>query len=165
MKSIARTLLVGALTGFVAVTTPGAALAADEPPSIVETYEYPGAAHWETARPGLKLKSGDGHILIVECPSAGNPTLDLFVVESRMYPLPKGFFCFKLTGTKGYLSLEIPDAYYLRGDNTHTVSATLSIAEDPPVVEPQTVEPGQWTEIGSSAFRGKTTVMELRILS
>ncbi|MFE4862100.1 hypothetical protein [Streptomyces sp. NPDC056670] len=68
-------------------------------PSTVETFGYPNAAKILAER-NLKLKRGDGHIVLAECGSA--PDLLQFIGRDR------GDFCFRTIGGTGYLSLEVP---------------------------------------------------------
>ncbi|MFD9633136.1 hypothetical protein [Streptomyces violascens] len=73
--------------------------AAAEMPSTVEGFSYPHAEK-VLADKGLKLKRGDGHIVLAECGS--DPGLLRFLGRERED------FCFRVTGQKGYLSLEVP---------------------------------------------------------
>ncbi|GAA2792013.1 hypothetical protein GCM10010505_19440 [Kitasatospora aburaviensis] len=90
------------------------------PPSAVEGFAYPGAAKI-LADQGVTVKSGDGNIRIVsDCHSGEN----LLMVYSRITD-PATPICFRATGPSGYLSLEIPKVYSIKGDD-HTTKATLS---------------------------------------
>ncbi|MGW2634417.1 hypothetical protein ACWC2K_34610 [Streptomyces chattanoogensis] len=68
-------------------------------PAAVEDFSYPDAAKI-LAEKNLKLKRGDGHIILAECGSS--PDLLQFIGRDR------DDFCFRVTGSKGYLSLEVP---------------------------------------------------------
>ncbi|MFT7840721.1 hypothetical protein Q5530_31665 [Saccharothrix sp. BKS2] len=131
MRARSRTLVVGAvgavcalLLGASAAATGGAAgPAEDSQPSLVETYDYPGAAAIEAER-GIKLKKGDGHILFVECADNANQ----LKVESTAFPQGRNFFCFKVVGVKGQIVMELPEAFLVYG-NDYNVVATWR-AED-----------------------------------
>ncbi|MGK5730679.1 hypothetical protein [Streptomyces sp. URMC 124] len=113
MLSRARTILIGgvgaaavvlgaAAPGLAAGTGTGTPL-----PTAVETFEYPGAAKILKER-GIRLESGDGHILLTDC-KAGEA--DISVYTKQRDEINQGRICFKVTGNgkKGYLALEIPD--------------------------------------------------------
>lgn len=137
--------------------------AEDAPPSIVEDYSYPGAAQ-VLAQKGIKLIKGDGHITMVDCGSnPKNPPVDLILVQSNDLTLPGGVnFCFKATGSAGWLSMEIPKVYFVRGNSTNTIAAKVEVKDDPTVVEVEKVEPGEWQPVGPGQARGEATVLELR---
>ncbi|MFH8349849.1 hypothetical protein [Streptomyces sp. NPDC018045] len=84
-------------------TRPAAAQAAspsaEQPPLAIEDFSYPGADKILKEK-DLKLKSGDGHIVLAECDSS--PNLLRFIARDRED------FCFKVLGDSGYLSLEVP---------------------------------------------------------
>lgn len=134
MKSFAFGILLPSLATM-AVATPSAATstpltttahpversaaAGDTPPSAVEDFAYPNAEQIFKEK-GLKLLKGDGHIVLTDC-SADNWRIN---VEAN-----KGFdtvnYCFKVTGKKGDLALEVPDVTGIWTDN-QVVHATLS---------------------------------------
>ncbi|MFG3285260.1 hypothetical protein [Streptomyces sp. NPDC048111] len=68
-------------------------------PSTVETFGYPDAEKILKEK-NLKLKRGDGHIVLAECDS--DPKLMKFIGRD------KDDFCFRTIGDTGYLSLEVP---------------------------------------------------------
>ncbi|WP_309235314.1 hypothetical protein [Streptomyces sp. TRM64462] len=84
-------------------------------PSAIENYEHPGAARILEER-GITLKRGDGHIVLTDC----GPTNDIWV-ESRV---SKEGFCFDVTATSGYLTLELPNTFNIWTED-HSVRATL----------------------------------------
>ncbi|MEU1822539.1 MULTISPECIES: hypothetical protein [Streptomyces] len=87
----------------------------EQPPSAVEDFSYPNAEKILKEK-GLKLKSGDGHILLAECDSS--PNLLKFIARDRED------FCFKVTGKTGYLSLEVPS---VGGVQSHDYQATVNM--------------------------------------
>ncbi|MET8996485.1 hypothetical protein [Amycolatopsis sp. Hca4] len=101
-------------------TAPATQAADDEPPSLVEDYSYPGADRI-LAEQGFKLITGDGHMLLVDCPST--PGNDGFIrVRRNLKPIA----CFKVpAGQSGRLTMEIPEVTFIKGDD-HTVKATLA---------------------------------------
>ncbi|MFF0505973.1 hypothetical protein ACFYUH_20550 [Streptomyces fimicarius] len=113
---LSAALAAAAVTGIVLVgapfagAEPGAPVAAaDElPPVAVEDFAYP-EADKIFAEQGILLKRGDGHILLADCASATG----LVEVFSR----EKGRFCFRVTGTSGFLSLELPQVYGVKGND------------------------------------------------
>ncbi|GCD32385.1 hypothetical protein OEIGOIKO_00098 [Streptomyces chrestomyceticus JCM 4735] len=70
-----------------------------EQPSAVEDFSYPGAEKILKEK-GLKLKRGDGHILLADCHNS--PNLLRFIARDRED------FCFRVLGDSGYLELEVP---------------------------------------------------------
>ncbi|MFE4857065.1 hypothetical protein [Streptomyces sp. NPDC056670] len=73
--------------------------ATEQPPSAVEDFTYPSADKILKEK-NLKLKRGNGKIVLADCKS--EPNLLKFVARDR------DDFCFKVTGDQGYLSLEVP---------------------------------------------------------
>jgi len=91
------------------------------------------------------------------------PPADLILVQSLKPDFPAGpNFCFKATGTEGYLTMEIPDAYFVRGENGRTIAAKVETHDNPTVVETEKVEPGEWQPVGVGQSRGSATILELR---
>lgn len=90
---------------------------AELPPYAVEDFNYPQADKIKEER-GIILKRGDGHITLADCTSGGS----LLVVHSRTH----GEFCFRVTGTSGYLSLEIPAVYGIRSAPLHKTDVRLT---------------------------------------
>ncbi|OXM60440.1 hypothetical protein [Amycolatopsis vastitatis] len=123
-------LVLAAATGLLIATLPTAASAvagtaqttraADEQPPLVEDYSYPGADKI-LAEQGFKLITGDGHMLLADCPST--PGNDGFIrVRRNLKPIA----CFKVpAGQSGRLTMEIPEVTFVKGDD-HTVKATLA---------------------------------------
>lgn len=110
MRLMSRLLAVGMAVGATALTGTTTAIAAgiDGQSSTVETLEYPNADKIFEER-GIRLKRGDGHIVLVECGSRPG----LIQIDARGLANKKGggHFCFRLTGSSGYLSVELPRAY------------------------------------------------------
>ncbi|MFK3979456.1 hypothetical protein ACI2K4_03640 [Micromonospora sp. NPDC050397] len=140
-----------------------AATADDAMPSTVEDYSYPGAAQVLAER-GIKLHRGDGHIMLADCGAdPNNPPPDLILVQSYNLNVPGNpNYCFKATGSSGYLELEIAQAYFVRGENGRTISAKVETKDEPTVIDVERVDPGEWQPVGESQSRGEATILELR---
>ncbi|MFI9201213.1 hypothetical protein [Streptomyces sp. NPDC053048] len=109
------------------------------PGYVVEDFNYPGADRIKTEK-GITLKRGDGHIVLADCSSATG----LMEVWSRKNER----ICFRTTGTSGYLALEIPSVFAVRGAADHAADVTLTT----PASTPQEVKvaKGDWTPVGES---------------
>ncbi|MFD4145206.1 trypsin-like serine protease, partial [Streptomyces goshikiensis] len=121
------------------------------PPLAVEAFAYPGAAQ-VLADQGIALKTGDGNIRLADCASESG-----LVQVARRVGAPA---CFKITGPSGYLAVEIPRVYNIKGDN-HTLKATLNTAGTVSSVD---IAKNLWTEVGEGdahTSQSETTVLEL----
>ncbi|GAA1231160.1 hypothetical protein GCM10009665_21900 [Kitasatospora nipponensis] len=118
--------------------------------TAVEDFSYPGAAQILADR-GITLKSGDGHIVLADCASGSN----LVQLFSRVATPSE--VCFQVTGPTGYLSLEIPQVYNIKGDD-HAIKATLNTAGTVSSVD---VPKNTWTPVGEGNTSGATTLLEL----
>ncbi|RKT53608.1 hypothetical protein C8E97_2180 [Saccharothrix australiensis] len=99
--------------------TPSAAAAAEETQSsLVETFDHPGAAAIEERR-HIRLKKGDGNIMLVECRANANQIR----VESTAFLPPENVFCFQVVGDKGSLTMEIPEAFLVFGNDYRSVAS------------------------------------------
>ncbi|MEU6367599.1 hypothetical protein ABZ876_18115 [Streptomyces sp. NPDC046931] len=120
-------------------------------PSAVETYDYPGAAKIQ-AEQKITLKRGDGHILLTDCASAFD-----IKVESRTAGM---YFCFKVSGKQGFLTMELPDAYGIWTQD-HPVQATLDTGGKETVVN---APKNDYTPVGEAGDTSKRSVLvELRV--
>ncbi|WP_159041574.1 hypothetical protein [Streptomyces sp. WM4235] len=127
------------------------AAAADDPlpPVAVETFEYPDAAKIFQQR-GIKLKSGDGHIMLAAC---GEPGL-IEVRARRMQDIDTvghGLFCFRVTGTTGRLDLELPAVIGAKG-NDYAVKVNMVTPTETSTEEKSfDLNKNAWTNIGETA--------------
>jgi hypothetical protein len=137
--------------------------AEDEAPSLVEDFSYPGAAAIEADR-GIKLIKGDGNITLTGCGADPNlPPTDVILVQTTAVGSPdKTNHCFKATGTSGFLTMEIGEVYFIRGEAQRTVAAKVEVQDTTTVVETEQVDPGEWQPIGIGQGRGEATLLELR---
>ncbi|MEU1819338.1 hypothetical protein ABZ543_29760 [Streptomyces roseifaciens] len=110
------------------------------PGYVVEDFNYPGAERIK-AEKGITLKRGDGHIVLADCSSATG----LMEVWSRKNQK----ICFRITGTSGYLALEIPSVFAVKGSADH--SADVSLAAPDATPQEVKVAKGNWTPVGESA--------------
>jgi hypothetical protein len=146
--------VVGALLfGTFTALSGASAQAEDAQPSLVETFDYPGAAAIEAER-GIKLKKGDGHILFVECADGQNQ----LKVESTAFPAPRNFFCFKITGATGSITMELEEAYAVWGNDYNVVATWRS--EDG-VVHNTQIRKNDITGIGEGATGKPGSLIEL----
>ncbi|MGW4747738.1 hypothetical protein ACWEPR_23315 [Streptomyces sp. NPDC004290] len=113
---------------------------ADEAPGYaVEDLSYPDADKILTER-GIVLKRGDGNITLAECGSAN----DLLVVGSRS---TESDVCFKVTGAKGFLALEIPDVHVVKG-NSYSTKVNMTVGTEEKSFD---IKKNTWTGVGESA--------------
>ncbi|MFY4720924.1 hypothetical protein [Streptomyces sp. LaBMicrA B280] len=167
MSRTGKALVVGAVTalvssvGFAAYAVAvGDAPAAPEPtaaatdmPFAVETFDYPGAEGIQAERK-ITLKRGDGHIMLADCNSAFD-----IKVESRTASM---YYCFKVSGKQGYLTMELPDAYGIWTQD-HPVQATLTTDGKKSVVN---APKNDYTPVGEAGDTNKKSVLvELRVTS
>ncbi|MEU7598647.1 S1 family peptidase, partial [Streptomyces sp. NPDC039022] len=119
---------------------PSMATVADgEPGHPIEDFAYPGADKIK-AEKGITLKRGDGHILLAECGSSPG----LMEVWSRKNDRT----CFEITGASGYLALEIPAVFSVKGSADQAADITLT-APDGKKQEVK-VPKNEWTPVGES---------------
>ena len=98
-KNVLPKLLFAAVLGSAGVLASAAVTAhADDPqqPSLEETYDYPGADAILAGR-GIRLIKGDGHITLATCASGTG--------QAEVWSRSKGQFCFRITGSSGWLTL------------------------------------------------------------
>ncbi|MFJ6138631.1 trypsin-like serine protease [Kitasatospora sp. NPDC092286] len=121
-------------------------------PLAVEGFSYPGAAQI-LAEQHITLKSGDGNIQLADCTSTEN----LLEVFSRTLNTGPAKVCFRVTGPVGYLALELPKVYSIKGDD-HAVKATLNTDGS---VSSFDVRKNYYTPVGEGASAEGTTLLEL----
>ncbi|MFJ9622041.1 hypothetical protein [Streptomyces sp. NPDC101181] len=116
-----------------------AAAAEELPPYAVEGFAYPGADRIE-AELGIVLKRGDGHIILADCTSGGS-----FL---EVYSRDKGRVCFRVTGTTGRLTVEIPTVYGIKGAASYSTDVTLTAEDDQQNIS---VAKNEWKGVGEAA--------------
>jgi hypothetical protein len=145
-----RVALAGALAGTVLGAPP--ASAAEAPSPVVDDRAYPGAEEI-FAQHGVRVIKGDGNIRYVgDC--AADP--DLLRVE-RLVGSDLKTTCFEVRGPRGFLTLELANAFLVRGaDRTVTAKATFEGETDT-----VTVPPHEYEAIGNGD--ATHTLVELRV--
>jgi hypothetical protein len=127
------------------------AAAADDTTSIVETFEYPGAAQIQADR-DILLKRGDGHLTLTDCVAGG----DFIQVRSRN----RDPFCFKATAAGAWLTLELSDAFLVFSDSKHTTVADYTVNG---VSDSTTVAPGGAEGIGEGGSPNGASAVLLKL--
>ncbi|GCD20317.1 hypothetical protein GXP71_02970 [Cellulomonas sp. H30R-01] len=158
MKKVVGWVVAPVVVAGVAVAWASSAGAADSPvevqSSLVEDYAYPGADAI-LAEHGLKVFTGDGHVEPVSSGEFGSGSCapGLIQVETMVEEEPYGaYYCFRTSGTRGFLTLEVPHTFLLRGGDK-PVEATAELAsgtEETYAVAPNTsvaVDPGEGAEM------------------
>ncbi|MFD7079306.1 hypothetical protein ACFYXV_31170 [Streptomyces sp. NPDC002181] len=131
--------VTGGVTGGSTTEAIATKAIADEGPGYaIEDFAYPNADKI-LAEQKIKLKSGDGHILLAEC--TGAPELmEVFSHKNEK-------ICFRVTGDKGYLSLEIPSVFGVKGNN-YAAQVEMSAGAEQ---KSFTVDKNAWTAVGETA--------------
>lgn len=151
-RRIAGTVLAAAAAGALAFTTlTGGASAAkgdkadavtsvagEAPGYAVEDFNYPGADKI-LAEKNIVLKRGDGHITLADCAS-GTGFLEVWARS-------KDKICFQVTGNTGWLTLEIPSVYAVRG-NDYAAQVDMTVDSEQKSFD---VAKNTWTAVGESA--------------
>ncbi|MFJ4834745.1 hypothetical protein ACIP79_33280 [Streptomyces sp. NPDC088747] len=124
----------------------------ENPPAAVEEYGYPGADRI-LADEGIKLKKGDGRILLVDCDQAAQQIRVLSVGDPTVGR--KDVYCFKALGETGRLTLELPRVIAVETMD-HPVRADLTAnGETTSVI----VEKDGWASVGEGVFGGARAVL------
>ncbi|MFF8770839.1 hypothetical protein [Kitasatospora sp. NPDC015120] len=148
-------------TGTTATPTAVSSTTEETVPLAVEDFQHPGASRLLAERK-ITLKQGDGHIRLKEgiennTQAACQGANDIFV-ESRMDD--KNGYCFTVSGTTGYLAMELPNVYGFWTED-RSVSAKLVAAGRETLVN---VGPNQAVPVGESLPGGQRSVLvELRV--
>ncbi|MFE7121312.1 hypothetical protein ACFU99_38370 [Streptomyces sp. NPDC057654] len=143
----------GLLAGVdpVGAGVPGAG--GDEMPSAVEDFAYPNAEQILKEQ-GIRLIRGDGRIMLADCSDATNAVQ----VYARDQDEP---FCFSVTGRGGYLALDLPKTYMIKG-NDNTTKADLTVPGE--ATTTYDIAKNAWTQVGEAADPKKRehTLVEIR---
>ncbi|MCM2579118.1 hypothetical protein [Streptomyces meridianus] len=114
-------------------------LVADEGPGYaVEDFDYP-QADKILAEQGITLKRGDGHIVLADCASETG----LLEVWARQ----QDKICFRMTGDSGWLTMEIPSVYGVKG-NDYTTQVDMTVGTEEKTFD---IAKNSWTPVGESA--------------
>ncbi|MFF5971049.1 hypothetical protein ACFY7C_05920 [Streptomyces sp. NPDC012769] len=140
--ALAWLAVAGGITGGAGAAGPGGTamkpIAEEGPGRAIEDFGYPHADKILAER-NIVLKRGDGHILLADCGSA----TDLMEVWSR----EKEKICFKVSGTRGYLALEIPAVFAVKG-NAYSAQVDMTVGTEEKTFD---VNKNAWTPVGESA--------------
>ncbi|WP_199811697.1 hypothetical protein [Streptomyces sp. NRRL S-340] len=131
-------ITVGGTGGSMADTPAMKSVAEEGPGYAIEDFGYPNADKILAER-GITLKRGDGHILLADCTSA----TDLMEVWARA----NDKICFRVTGKAGYLTLEIPSVYAVKG-NSYSAQVDMTTGTEEKSFD---VNKNAWTPVGESA--------------
>ncbi|NXY93103.1 hypothetical protein HYE82_01435 [Streptomyces sp. BR123] len=147
----AVTAVVGVGSFGIANASPQARAAEADMPSAVEDFAYPGAAKIQQEQ-RILLKKGDGHLVLEAC----GETNDI-QVKSR---IGQKLYCFDVIGNKGYVALELPDAFGMWTED-FPVKATLTANGSSTTVNAPAHE---YQPLGESGDVGaKSVLVELRV--
>ncbi|GAA2339910.1 hypothetical protein Scani_02020 [Streptomyces caniferus] len=146
MKRSSRLLAAGIVAAAAVMQGAAVAAATDQPddpgtttePSAVEDFAYPQADKIFKEK-GILLKRGDGHIVLATCDSRP----DLVEMSTR----DLGKFCFRVTGKKGYLSMELPRVYGIKG-NDYKLRANMTVNNRDVSFD---ITKNAWTPVGETA--------------
>ncbi|WP_344290672.1 hypothetical protein [Streptomyces synnematoformans] len=161
MRLIRRALITGIVAAVVAAAYAVAApagqqnvshtpAAAGDPGYAVEDFAYPGADRIQQER-GILLKRGNGHIVLA--PACADGLL-------RVWARGKPEYCFKVTGDTGYLSLDLPAVYTVRGIDYDT-TLTMTVDDETKTYD---IPRNQWEAVGEGTDpeRRDHTLVEIR---
>lgn len=151
-RRITGTLLAAAVAGALtwlavpagtsatgAADAPAVAPVAGEAPGYgVEDFNYP-QADKILAEKNIVLKRGDGHITLADCVSGTG--------QLEVWARSKDKICFQVTGSSGWLTLEIPSVYGIRG-NDYTTQVDMTTGAEEKSFD---VDKNSWTAVGESA--------------
>lgn len=141
---------------------------ADTPQRTVEDFLYPDAERILAER-NVRLISGDGHIVFVDCstPTVGDiGLLEVWTTERVAGGGLEGQLCFKVRASSGILNLQVPGVYEIHGDGQrigtgHEVTANLiTDAGQELTVE---VDPDDSTQVGHGNDPNASPTMLLRL--
>ncbi len=153
-------VISGTATAITSAATTGAA-SDDGQPGLVEDYSYPGADKILRDR-GITLVSGDGHIVLVDCPGHTG-VIEVYSTHNPAdHAADPAHYCFQVTGPTGDLKLSIPYAFQAKGDDqeAHNVQATVTVKGAPSTVN---VDTHGWTGFGEGAGQDAATLVELKV--
>ncbi|MFE2048532.1 hypothetical protein [Streptomyces sp. NPDC059459] len=118
---------------------PAVAVADEAPGYAVEDFAYP-QADKILEEQGIVLKRGDGHITLADC---ADGTGLLQVMARREAET----ICFRTVGNSGWLTLEIPAVYVMRG-NDYDTQVDMTVGDEEKSFD---LEKNTWTSVGESA--------------
>ncbi len=144
-------LAAGLPGGSHAESGPAVTVADEAPGYAVENFNYP-QADKILAEKNIVLKRGDGHITLADCVTDTGQ----LEVQAR----DKSKVCFDVKGTSGWLTLELPSVYLIKGNN-YATEADLTVGTEEQTYD---IEKNTWTPVGESTDdqAREWTLLELR---
>ncbi|MFF1271922.1 hypothetical protein ACFVZC_00600 [Streptomyces marokkonensis] len=118
---------------------PAVAVADEAPGYAVEDFAYPQADRILEEQ-GIVLKRGDGHITLADC--ADGPGLLQVMARRKAETI-----CFRTVGNSGWLTLEIPAVYVMRG-NDYETQVDMTVGDEEKSFD---IDKNAWTAVGESA--------------
>jgi hypothetical protein len=115
-------------------------VANEAPGYTIEDFNYPQSDKILAER-NIVLKRGDGHITLADC--TGDPQqIEVWARKQDNKPI-----CFEVSGNSGWLTLEIPSVYAIRG-NDYTTQVTMTMDGEQRTYD---LEKNNWTPVGEGA--------------
>ncbi|MFC5804503.1 hypothetical protein [Streptomyces formicae] len=108
-------------------------------PSAVEDFNYPDAEKILQEQ-GIKLIRGDGHIVLTSCGTSANEVH----VRQRKVSKP---VCFAVLGQGGYLTLDMPRVYGVKGNDFNT-EVEMRVDDTTTSYD---IDKNDWTSVGETA--------------
>lgn len=157
ISGILVTLIAGAGVSAASADDPAQPPTSAAPPIAVEDYGYPGADKILAGK-GIKLKKGDGRILLAECDEAAQQIRVLTVEDAAAGRA--GTYCFKALGDTGRFTLELPRVFAVEAAD-HPIQADLTANGETTKVS---VAEGGWASVGEGTVGGaKSVLVELLV--
>jgi hypothetical protein len=141
------------LAGGTLAASGAATPVADEAPGYaVENFDYP-QADKILAEQDIVLKRGDGHITLADCAS-GTGLLEVWARDNTEE------ICFRAVGNSGWLTLEIPSVFAVRG-NAYATEIDMTVGT---VEKSFDIEKNTWTPVGEGVDEqsGEHMLVEIR---
>ncbi|WP_398654085.1 hypothetical protein [Streptomyces parvulus] len=118
--------------------TPVRAVAGEAPGYVVEDFAYP-RADKILEEQGILLKRGDGRIVLAPCePGTG---------QLEVYSRATSSVCFQVTGSEGWLTMEIPSVYGVKA-NEYATEVDMTVGDEEKSFD---VPANSWKAVGESA--------------
>lgn len=133
------TVTAGIPGGASQQTSPTELVVDGAPGYAVEDFNYP-QADKILAEKKIVLKRGDGHITLADC-AGGTGFLEITVRNKA------DRICFKVVGDSGWLTLEIPAVYGIRG-NDYTTAVDMTVGTEEKSFD---ITKNTWTAVGETA--------------
>ncbi|MEW2065038.1 hypothetical protein ACFXOK_10400 [Streptomyces sp. NPDC059173] len=139
---------------------PAAPRAAADMPVAVEDFNYPGADGLLAER-GIKLKRGDGHIILTSITDLGECRADTANIWVEAHTGTRKF-CFHTNAQTGYLTMELPDTFNIwTGASPVQAKLTPKGTNDTTVVN---APADDLTSVGESGDTGlRSALVEIRV--